>query len=87
MLVSPDGRDGSIAAHQDALLYSALLDDRQQVSHPLAEGRKAYLHLARGQAVVNGERLRHGDAIAIEAAGEISIEAVDHAEVLLFDLP
>jgi redox-sensitive bicupin YhaK (pirin superfamily) len=87
LLVSPDGRDGSIAAHQDALLLGTLLDDGQQVSHPLADGRKAYLHLARGNAVVNGERLRPGDAIAIAAADAVSIEAVDHAEAILFDLP
>jgi len=87
LLISPDGRDGSIAAHQDALLFGALLDDQQRVSHRLAPDRKAYVHLARGRALVNGERLEQGDAVAIGDTPEVSIEAVDRAEALLFDLP
>lgn len=87
LLISPDGRDGSIAAHQDALLFGALLDDQQRVSHRLAPDRKAYVHLARGRALVNGERLEQGDAVAIGDTPEVLIEAVDRAEALLFDLP
>lgn len=87
LLVSPDGRDGSIAAHLDSLLYGTLLDDGQRVTHALTADRKAYVHLARGTAIVNGELLRHGDALTIADTAEVSIEAVDQAEALLFDLP
>jgi redox-sensitive bicupin YhaK (pirin superfamily) len=40
LLVSPDGRDDSIAAHQDACLYGTLLTAGQSVTHPLAVGRQ-----------------------------------------------
>ncbi len=87
LLVSPDGREGSIAAHQDGFLYGALLDAGQTVTHPLAPGRRAYLHVARGSVRVEGEALKGGDgAFAADLPG-LGLEGVDGAEVLLFDLP
>ena len=87
LLVSPDGRDGSIAAHQDGLLYGTVLDEGVVVEHRLAADRRAYLHVARGAAKVCGELMRGGDGARIDAGDAISIEGVDGAEVLLFDLP
>lgn len=87
LLVSPDGRDGSIATHQDGLLYGTLLDDGATVEHPLAADRRAYVQVARGAGKVNGELLRAGDAARIDAGDGVRIEGVDSAEVLLFDLP
>lgn len=87
LLVSPDGRDGSIASHQDALLYGTLLESGQRLSHLLVSDRKAYVHVANGEASVNGEALGSGDAIAIAGDSEIKLEGIDKAELLIFDLP
>ena len=87
LLVSPDGRDGSIAAHQDGLLYATRLDDGAEVKHPLAAGRTGYVQIARGSARINGELLVDGDGAHIEGVEQVRIEGVDGAEVLLFDLP
>jgi redox-sensitive bicupin YhaK (pirin superfamily) len=86
LVVSPDGRDGSIATHQDGLLYASLLAEGQSVSHPLAAGRQAYLHLARGVVRVNGETLTGGDALHVKGEQEVNIEGAADAELLLFDL-
>jgi redox-sensitive bicupin YhaK (pirin superfamily) len=87
LVVSPDGRDGSIRTHQDALMYAAKLDDGARVEHRLAPGRPGYLHLARGAARVDGELLSAGDGARIAAGTTIRIDGVDGAELLLFDLP
>lgn len=87
LLVSPDGRDGSIAAHQDGLLYGTVLDEGAVVEHRLSADRRAYLHVARGAAEVCGELMRDGDGARIDAGDLVRIEGVDGAEVLLFDLP
>lgn len=87
LLVSPDGRDGSIATHQDGLLFGTLIDDGAVVEHRLATDRRAYVQVARGVAAVNGTRLVGGDAARIEGDASVRIEGVDAAEVLLFDLP
>jgi redox-sensitive bicupin YhaK (pirin superfamily) len=87
LLVSPDGRDGSISANQDALLYGARLEAGEAVQHTLAEGRQAYLQVARGSVLLNGQALTAGDGARVQADPVIRIAATDTAEVLLFDLP
>ncbi|MCD6707965.1 MAG: pirin family protein [Thiobacillus sp.] len=87
LLVSPDGRDGSLIAHQDGLLYGTLLEAGESVEHPLAAGRRAYVHVARGQVAVNGTPLGGGDGATLEDVDHVHLEGLGHAEVLLFDLP
>lgn len=86
LLVSPDGRDGSIATRQDGLLYVIDLATGATSDDPLATGRRGYLHLATGQALVNGQPLVAGDALCV--AGEsLAVTAREPARLLLFDLP
>jgi redox-sensitive bicupin YhaK (pirin superfamily) len=86
-LVTPDGRDGSLDAHSDALLYGALLGDGDAVVHRLAPGRRAYLHVARGEVAVDGVPLADGDGARVEGVATLRIEGRREADVLLFDLP
>ena len=86
LIASPDGADGSVAIHQDARVYAAILQETDAVEHRLAAGRKAYVHVATGTAVVNGERLGAGDAVQIADEQRIGISGAPEAEVLLFDL-
>lgn len=86
LVVSPDGREGSIATHQDGLLYATLLAVGESVSHVLTGGRQAYVHVARGEAEINGKTLGAGDAVRVQGEPEVRIQAVGEAEILLFDL-
>jgi hypothetical protein len=86
LLVSPDGAQGSLRIHQDARMLGALLDRGKTVAHELAPGRAAWLQVARGVLLVNGERLAAGDGAALEGAGPLALEALEPAELLLFDL-
>jgi redox-sensitive bicupin YhaK (pirin superfamily) len=87
LLASPDGRAGSIATHQDALLYATLLRPGESLTHGMEGDRQAYVHVARGEARVKGQALKAGDAARLQGEPEVCIEAVGDAEVLLFDLP
>jgi hypothetical protein len=86
LVASPDGSEGSVTLHQDARLYAGLVDGAERVTHALAPGRKAYVHIARGAAQVNGETLEAGDAVKAADVAGIVIDAGREAEVLLFDL-
>jgi hypothetical protein len=86
LVASPDGRDGSVTIHQDACLYAALVDGAERVAHVIAPGRRAYVHVARGAVVVNGQPLEGGDALKASNVAELVIEQGRDAEVLLFDL-
>ncbi len=87
LIASPDGRDGSVTIHQDALVYAALLDGAETATHALAPGRLAYVHVARGEVTANGQALRAGDALKAGGEREIRLEAGRDAEVIFFDLP
>jgi redox-sensitive bicupin YhaK (pirin superfamily) len=87
LLGSRDGRDGSVTIHAGVDLYATVLDDGQSVTHELAADRTAWLQVARGTAVVNGQQLYPGDGVAVEQPGEVSVSATSNdAEVLLFDM-
>ncbi|MHB1591939.1 MAG: pirin family protein [Sulfuricella sp.] len=86
LVASPDGSDGSVTIHQDAKLYAALIDPEHSADHVLPPGRRAYLHVARGTASLNGEALKAGDGARIESESKIRLESNSSAEILLFDL-
>jgi redox-sensitive bicupin YhaK (pirin superfamily) len=87
LVASPDGREGSVTIHQDASLYAALVDGTETVEFTQRAGRRTYVHLVRGSAAVNGERLEAGDASKLSGAQTVRIDGAHDAEVLLFDLP
>jgi redox-sensitive bicupin YhaK (pirin superfamily) len=86
VVVSPDGRDGSVTIHADASIHAGLFDGAERAEYSLAAGRAAYVHIARGALTVNGEALKAGDAAMITDASVVTLENGEGAEVLLFDL-
>lgn len=87
LLVSPDGREGSISTHQNALLYGSLLQAGETVEYNLNDDRHAWVQVARGSITVNSNVLKEGDGAHIEKESVICFEGQDHADTLLFDLP
>jgi hypothetical protein len=86
LVLSPDGRNGSLTVHQDAFVYAGLFDGEERAMLAIAERRSVYLHVARGSVVVNGVTLGTGDALKAVDEREIEIGEGRHAEVLLFNL-
>ncbi|MGB3765081.1 MAG: pirin family protein [Phormidesmis sp.] len=87
LIGSQDGRKGSVTIHQDVSLYSTRLDAETEVNYKLADGRKAWIQIVRGNVQINGESLKVGDGAAIADLSSLNIVAkTDKAEVLLFDL-
>ncbi len=86
-LVSPDGRDGSIATHQDALMFGTLLAPGETLDYRFNPDRQGYLHVARGQLRVGNVTLQPGDGIRVQKQELLELVGIEDAEVLLFDLP
>lgn len=86
LIASHDGRDGSVTIHADVAVYATLLDAEVQVTHDLVPGRIAWVQMARGEAIVAGQRLRAGDGLSIDTHGMITLEGIDDAEIVLFDM-
>ena len=86
LIASENGRDGSVTIHQDAHVYASKLDAADSVTHTIGEDRKVWVQVARGSVRVNSEYLKQGDGAAITDERTISIEGMEPAEILLFDM-
>ena len=87
LVASNEAREGLIHIQQDAKMYVAVLESTdQRVTHELAPGRHAWIHVATGSVTVNGQSLSAGDGAAIVAESQIEITGSPSGEVLLFDL-
>jgi quercetin 2,3-dioxygenase len=86
IVVSPDGREGSVKIRQDNELYAAVLAPGESVRHELQLGRHAYIQVARGSVKLNGKQLAEGDGAAMSEDKAVELTGIKDAEVLLFDL-
>lgn len=86
LVISPDGDGESLAIRQDARLLVGLLADGERVVHELTSDRCAWLHLARGNATLNGEALAAGDGAAVRDEQRIELAGIEGAELLLWEL-
>ena len=91
LIAGPEGAGAAVKLHQDAKLYATLLEGDERVVHESAAGRRSYIHVVRGEVVVNDVPLGAGDAAMLENETKIALaHAGNHspaAEVLVFDLP
>lgn len=90
LVISSNGRDGSISIKQDVDMYISRLPQNQTVNFPLRQKRGAWIQLIRGRINVNGNEAQTGDAISVEntVASDlvISILALEACEFILFDI-
>jgi len=87
LVAGPAGSGAAVTIHQDARMYAGLFDGDESGALPVAPGRRAYVHVARGALAVNGVPLQAGDAAKIDAEAEVRVDQGHAAEVLVFDLP
>jgi redox-sensitive bicupin YhaK (pirin superfamily) len=88
LIVSRDGRGGSLSIRQDADVYAARLTEGERVAHKLKPGRRAWAQIVEGAATINGASVAAGDGAAIEEVDTATIAAsVGGTELLMFDLP
>src|SRR6185437_1537125 len=85
-IAGPDPQAHEVRLVQDAEIWAARLDEGVEAIHPLAQGRKAWLQLIKGEVKLGGDVLKAGDAAAITDQEKIAIRSLSPAEVLLFDL-
>ena len=83
---STDGRAGSIKINQDVELFIGRLDPKEKVSHPLRQGRHAWVQLIEGDLDLNGRKLSSGDGASLDDEKDIRLESRKGAHFLLFDL-
>jgi quercetin 2,3-dioxygenase len=87
LLASPTEVDGAVRINQDAkMLVGKLNPGQAPISYDLAEGRHAWVQVARGSLTLNGEKLEEGDGAAVSNEQKLTFNATMPAEFMVFDL-
>jgi len=84
LVAARGSQDGAVQLNQDVKIYSAILDG-ENLTYNFAANRYGWVQVARGEILLNGQKLVAGDGAAITAEPSITISG-NGAEVLLFDL-
>ncbi|NML18041.1 pirin family protein [Azohydromonas caseinilytica] len=85
-VVSGHGTAGALSMNADAEIEAGLFDGDEAASKTLDPQRLAYVHVARGEIEVNGQRLSAGDAALLDGETRLELRQGRGAEVLVFDL-
>lgn len=88
LIVSQDGRWGSLTINQDAKIYQCILEADRTVSYDMPKNRKFWIQAAQGAIEVNSNILEAGDGMSvINEEGPLEITGVDtESNFLLFNL-
>lgn len=86
LVVSRTGANGSVSMNADASIEAGLFDGQESFTKPLDITRLTYVHLARGELLVNGQHLSGGDGALLDGETELALSQGRSAEVLVFDL-
>jgi len=85
-LVNATGENGAISMQQEASLSRLVLSENEQFelssTFPVA-----YLHLIKGELMVDGKRFVAGDAFTLEQSKAVALAATSTVEALWFELP
>jgi redox-sensitive bicupin YhaK (pirin superfamily) len=86
VVASPDGRKGSLRIHQDALIFSSVLDPGNHLVHELSPGRSVWLHIVYGEATLDDIVLTQGDGLGVMNEPSVSLTVQESTDILLVDL-
>jgi redox-sensitive bicupin YhaK (pirin superfamily) len=86
LVASPDGAEGSITIHQDAKIYASILEAGKQVVKEATPDRSIWVQVVNGKLTLNGAELKTGDGASLEHAEELTFQALEKSELIVFEL-
>jgi redox-sensitive bicupin YhaK (pirin superfamily) len=86
LVVSQDGRDGSIEIKQDADLYISRLKKGDNLEFSVRPNRGVWVQVLKGQLTVNNKEVSSGDAVSLTEENLLKVTASEDSELMLFDL-
>lgn len=85
LLVGPRHSRAPLTIHQDAYLYAGTLEQgtilHQAITH------QAYILVSHGTVTLDGKPVYAGDGAEVTQQLHVTIEATEHAEILVIDVP
>jgi redox-sensitive bicupin YhaK (pirin superfamily) len=80
-IAAPDPRENEVRLVQDAEIWAARLDAGVEAIHSLAQGRKAWLQVAKGEVRLGEDSLKAGDAAAITDQDQVAVRSNKPSEL------
>lgn len=87
LVVSENGRNGSLKIKQDADLYISRLTNGDVGEFKLRPQRGVWVQVVKGKLIINGEEISTGDALSFDNEDLLQFKALEQSEFILFDLP
>ncbi len=84
-IATSNPQNGTLKVHQDLNLSAAMIPRDERLSYALAPQRHAWIQVVRGKLRLDDITLEAGDGVAISGR-QITLDATEDAEILLFDL-
>ncbi|KAG1665716.1 putative quercetin 2,3-dioxygenase [Nymphon striatum] len=87
-ILSPDGRNDSLLVQQDVYLnYGNFAKSAKLTYQPRLVGNQSFIYIIEGEMNVIGQQLEQGDGFGIKSNEEFSMDILEQAEFLVFDVP
>lgn len=85
LVVSRDGREGSLTIHQDVNIYAGRIHE-PEFRLGLGVGRQAWVQVIDGSLSLKGQTLQAGDGAALTDTQQLHFREAEGAQLLVFDL-
>lgn len=85
LLVSPNGREGSLKIHQDVHIYSTMLREGAELTFSAQANKYYWIQVISGKFFVQKEILHAGDGLALSEETNISFSCTEEGEFLLIE--
>lgn len=88
LVVSPDGREGSVSINQDAYFSFVNLDAGKELTYDRKQaGNGVYIFVISGEAEIDGRKFSTRDGIGIPNFSSLEIKAEAKTEILFMEIP
>lgn len=86
LLVSRDGKEGSLKINQDADIYASIISENDKLEFIADPERNYWVQIATGNVKVNNIELFEGDGLAVTKEKKLIFNSSSQGKFLLFDL-
>ncbi|MCB1181668.1 MAG: pirin family protein [Chlamydiia bacterium] len=86
LILSSNGRNGSMMIHQDVDIYATLLEEGDEINFDALSDRYYWLQVLSGSFNVQKNLLKSGDGISMSEESRIMVSCRSPGELLLLDL-
>ena len=86
LIGSHDEHAGAVTIHQDINLYAAYLTKEDSLEYLIKNDRMVWVQLIKGKMNLNGHEIFAGDGVSIQDEKKMTLDCLEDAEFLLFDL-